>query len=216
MPKDTLVRQKSNGRCYHFIFFNEISTSKSRKSLCLVFMLQQEVPDKSILWMLCVLEGNWAPCKFSCFYFTRHPRWKLDIFDQPTKKQLHPFYYLWPRHFSARPYSHFCHFPVRRVLEMAQSAVCRWAVIHGCNSCSPHTAIWLFYRCSCLHPFLSPFPSTGNSLHEAKIHDSEAFSACRVILSPLKENCIRAGSVCRHPLHWPIGTPTVRCETSVS
>lgn len=108
------------------------------------------------------------------------------------KKSLHTFYYLFTHHLAARPYSHLCHFLVRRVLEMAQSAVCRWAVIHGWNSCSPHTAIWLFYRCSCLHHFLSPFHSTGNSLHEAKINDNKAFSARRVILSPLKENCIRA------------------------
>lgn len=39
---------------------------------------------------------------------------------------------------------------------------------------------------------LSPFPSTGNCLHKAKIHDGKAFTACRLILSPLKENSIWA------------------------
>lgn len=45
----------------------------------------------------------------------------------------------------------------RRVLEMAQSAVCTWAVIHGCNSCSlPHAALQLP---PFLHHRLSPHPS---------------------------------------------------------
>lgn len=77
----------------------------------------------------------------------------------------------------------------KRVLEMAQSAVCRWAVIHGCNSCSPHTALWLCFTPAAASIFFSP-----NHLHRE-------FSTS--ILS-MKWQLIMGRFVCKHSRPEPL------------
>lgn len=99
---------------------------------------------------------------------------------------------------------------------MAQSAVCRWAVIHGWNSCSPHTAIWLFYPCSCLHHLLSPIPLQGEfstwskkSWLEAKQSHPEPLKGRR---HQGNAERVRGSSECHLP--WPVGTSRENWENA--
>lgn len=50
---------------------------------------------------------------------------QLDVFDPTSETSRVRFITFFERHLTAQPYGHLCHFLVKRVLEMAQSAVCR-------------------------------------------------------------------------------------------